>query len=557
VVYYRDMWDFFKNLWETVKTRFAMPKAFPLALPSPTKQTDNAADIRRQEERHSCDAYMQLKLRFRDIGRMAAIAETLGRDFLTAMPDGAYKARLGQIAFLFRRMHEDLTQEKVAQLLDEARAHEFVHPDDWDEWDGANLREMEALYRRHCHIGGELMEQKARLEYIGRRKHQDILKAGDWDEAKSFLQEQIDLNKKIAEAQQEATGNGSAYDNLLRNYMPDISLQQIEDLFTDYKGALDKLLPEIEVRQAMREPPLPLTGHYPATSQMWLNQSLLKTLHFDFSRGGLYETGHNPVEGGTPDDTRLVISVADEKNFLRGLKSALHEGGHGLYIQGLPRRIWRYQPVGQDLGAAMQESQALLVDMIIGRSPEFFKFLSPRVEGLFLDLSNPELSAQNLYRLRTDVHRTVLRRDADEVTYFYHVLLRFNLEKQIFDGDLKVSDLPEAWNAGMQDLLGLKPENPREGILQDVHWFVSKFGYFPSYAVGHMAAAQFTEMMREDIGNLEPYILEGNLQPIKGWLNEHVHKKGRLVTFNKLIKDVTNRPLDPDALIRHLKHRYM
>lgn len=533
-----------------------MPRSFPLALPSPTRNNE-APKPPRQEEKHSCDAYMELKLRFRDIGRLAAIGETLGRDFLTAMPDGAYKARLGQIAFLFRRMHEDLTQEKIAQLLDEARAHEFVHPGEWDEWDQANLREMEALYRRHCHIGGELMEQKARLEYVGRRKHQAFLKSGDWNEAKVFLQEQIDLNKKIADMQQEATGFASPYDNLLRNYMPDISMQQIDELFADYKHALDKLLPDIEERQTHKEPAIPLSGRYDASSQMWLNRSLLKTMKFDFSRGGLYETGHNPVEGGTPDDTRLVISVADEQNFMRGLKSALHEGGHGLYIQGLPREVWRYQPVGQDLGAAMQESQALLIDMIVGRSQAFFKFLAPRVEGLFLDLGNPELTPHNLYRLRTDVKRTVLRRDADEVTYFFHILLRYRLEKEIFDGNLNITDLPEAWSAGMQELFGIKPDNPREGILQDVHWFVGKFGYFPSYAIGHMAAAQFTETMRDDIGDLDSYILEANLEPIKTWLNEKVHSKGRLVRFNDLIKNVTGRPLDPDALVRHIQRRYL
>jgi carboxypeptidase Taq len=205
----------------------------------------------------------------------------------------------------------------------------------------------------------------------------------------------------------------------------------------------------------------------------------------------------------------------------------------------------------------MQESQALLVDMILCRSHAFFQYIAPRVEGLFHDLGNPELTAENLYRLRTQISRTPIRRKSDEVTYFFHVLLRFRLEKQLFDGDLKVSDLPDAWDAGMQELLGVRPDNPRDGILQDVHWFVSKFGYFPSYGLGHMIAAQIAETLQDELGDLDDYILKGHMSPIKNWLNEHIHRKGRLLTADQLIKDVTGRQLDPDALVRHIQKRYL
>src|SRR5690606_36705120 len=147
------------------------------------------------------------------------------------------------------------------------------------------------------------------------------------------------------------------------------------------------------------------------------------------NRGGLYETGHNPVEGGTPDDTRLVIKNVDTTNFLDSLKSALHEGGHGIYIQGLPRQTWRYQLVAQDMGAGVHESQALLIEMIIGRTRGFFNFLAPRVEGLFHGLHNPVLSAENLHKIKTRVKATPVRRTADEVTYFFHILHRYRLEK--------------------------------------------------------------------------------------------------------------------------------
>lgn len=548
---------FFESLLQGLKQIFSLrslQRAFPLALPAPPKRKETTA---RQEEIHVCAAYMELKTRFRDIGRMAAIGETLGRDFLTAMPDGAYQSRLGQIAFLFRRMHEDLTHACIQQLLDEARAHEYVHPDRWDKWDAANLLEMENLYRRHCHIGGELMEEKARLEYVGRSHHKDVLLSGDWEQARPFLEKQVELNRKIAAAQQEETGQDSAYETLMQNYMPDVCLKKTETLFADYNHALKKMLPKILKKQQEREAPLPLSGTYDPQAQMWLNTSLLQVLCFDFTRGGLYQTGHNPVEGGTPDDTRLVIKSADPHNFLSMMKSALHEGGHGLYIQGLPRKTWRYQPVGQDLGAAMQESQALLVDMIIGRSRAFFEYLSPRVEGLFHDLGNPELSAENLYRLRTNVKQTPVRRYADEVTYFSHIFLRFQMEKELFDGKLKVADLPDAWNAKMQDLVGVRPDNFQDGILQDVHWFVGKFAYFPAYALGHMIAAQFTEKMIADIGPLDPLVQSGHLSPIKDWLNSKIHQQGRLMGTEELIKHVTGHALSHEALVRHIEQRYL
>ncbi len=551
------MWRVFEHLKSNLKIiNMLKPvqKGLRLALPAPPQKTELPA---RQEEAHSCEAYMELKSRFRDIGRLAAIGETLGRDFLTAMPDGAYLSRLGQLAFLFRRMHEDLTHEKIQQLLDEARAHEYVHPNDWDKWDIANLEEMENLYSRHCHIGGELMEQKAKLEHVGRNHHKEILQNGSWKEAQIFLADQVELNKKIAAAQMHATKQSSAYETLMQNYMPGVSLATTETLFADYYAALKRLLPKIEAKQKTRSDPLPLTGKYDAVAQMWLNTSLLKFFHFDFQRGGLYQTGHNPVEGGTPDDTRLVINSADETNFLKMMKSALHEGGHGLYIQGLPRNTWRYQPVGQDLGAAVQESQALLIDMIIGRSKTFFDFLSPRVEGLFHDLGNPELSAENLYRLRTNINRTALRRGADEVTYFFHVYLRFQIEKELFDGNLKVSDLPDVWNNKMQSLVGIKPENNIEGVLQDVHWFAGKFGYFAAYTLGHMMAAQIAEKMVDDFGSLDKFILAGDMEPIKNWLNEKIHIKGRLMSADDLIKDVTGKPLSHETLVRHIERRYL
>lgn len=562
-----------KGYWDKVKTwAKTLPVIGPhlgpvvqrtqelLRLPPPRAPDDDAHAHTKQYEEHSSRSYMDLKMAFRDIGRMNAIIETLGRDFLTAMPEGAYKSRLGQIAFLYRRMHEELANQKISTLIEDARTHERKDSDKWDRWDSANLREMETMYRHVAQVPADLMEKKARLAYEGRRKHRDVLKFDDWEEAKPFLEDMVDLQKRIAETkvlQDNEHPTDPLYQALLREYIPGARLDDVDASFKRLEDKLKELLPWIMEEQGKRPEPIPLTGPFPAAQQMWLNKSLLKVMGFDFNRGGLYETGHNPVEGGTPDDTRLVIKTSDAGNFLDSMKSALHEGGHGIYIQGLPRETWRYQPVGQDLGAGMQEAQALLIEMILGRTKEFYRYLAPRVEGLFQKFGDPAMTPDNLYRLKTFVKPGLDRKHADEVTYFFHILLRTRLERDLIGGRLTVKDLPDAWNAGMKELLGVEPTTYANGCLQDVHWFVGKFGYFPSYTLGHMIAAQIHDKMKKDIQNIPELMTAGDFMPVQMWLADRIYRNGRLRRTDELLEEVTGSRLTPGPLIAHLQDRYL
>ncbi len=532
------------------------PKPRPPVIAPQSPPPVEAPAVVRQYEEHPSEAYMQLKMRFRDIGRIRAIAETMGRDFLTAMPEGAWKSRLGQIAYLHRLGHEHLTSPDMARLLDRAREHQAQNASDWDEWDAANLREMQGLHESDGPLSGDIIERKARLEYEGRRRHRDALAHSDWPGAREFLSGQVDLARQIAEARAKATGRNALYDVMMGEFMPGISAVDVDDWFGQLHTKLHKMLPAVLERQKTEEPPRDIADFYPAKAQMWLNKALLQAIGFDFERGGLYETGHNPVEGGTPDDTRLVIKTVDIRNFMISMKSALHEGGHGIYTQGLPRKTWRYQPVGQDMGSAVQESQALLVEMVIGRTRAFFQFLAPRVEGLFHGLHNPVLSAENLHKLKTRVRLSPDRKTADELTYFFHIEHRYRLEKDLVEGRLKVADLPDAWNAQMQDIFGIQPNNMAEGCLQDVHWFVGKFGYFPAYTIGHMLAAQQFEAMSRDIPDIQSCIAEGRFAAITEWLRKNIHARGRLLDFQSLMRQATGVAPDPGALIRHLDRRY-
>ena len=528
-----------------------------LKIPAPVRA--ETSESTKQYADHACSNYMSLKMVFRNVGRMSAIIETMGRDFLTAMPQGAYVSRLGQIAFLYRRQHEDLADPKLVDLLGLAQTHLQNCPDDWDEWDRSNLREIETSIRHHAGVPSDLIEKRARLAYEGRHVHRDVLKNNNWQQAQTFLEGTVELHQRIADAKQLNDNNHaeSRYEGLLREFMPGARIDDIDRLFKGYKGEVETLLPQIMAAQNTRPDPLPMSGVFSGKSQLWLNKALLKLIGFDFERGGLYETGHNPVEGGTPDDTRLVIKTAKIGTFLDSMKSALHEGGHGLYIQGLPRKQWRYQPVGQDLGALVHESQALLIEMILGRKREFFEFLAPRAEGVFQRFGDPAITAENLWRTKNHIKKTLDRKSADEVNYFLHIHMRTILERKLISGELAVKDLPDAWAHYSKELFGRKPKTNAEGCLQDVHWFVGKFGYFPAYALGHMMAAQIYESMLRDIPQIPSMLRQGQFGDIHIWLNNKIYQKGRVQRPNDLLQTITGEQLSYDALIRHIKNRYL
>ncbi len=512
---------------------------------------------RKQEQPHSCPEYTELKRKFRDIGRLNAIGEVLGRDFLTAMPDGAYQSRLNQIAYLYRIIQEFIIDKEILDQLHKAQEHKDKNPDDWDDWDSANLREMICTYQEHCLINQDLMEYNAKMESEGRRRHKIAKDNNDWIGIKDHLKKVIDNKREIAELKMKATEANSLYEALLVDYCPGMKLKHIDCWFNNIEDNLSTLLPQIMEKQQEKPEPIELLDFYPESSQMWLNEELLELFGFDFERGGLYQTGHNPVEGGTPDDTRLVISDAITSDFTISLKSALHEGGHGLYIQGLPRRSWRYQPVAQANGAAIHESQALLVEMMIARTKEFFEFISPRLEGLFHTMKDPALSPSNLHALKSRVIAITDRKKADEVTYFYHVLMRYRIEKDLIEGKMNVEDIPERWTEDMHSLLGVYPQSHSEGCLQDVHWFVGKFGYYPAYIVGHMMAAQLFSKMHDDIPQIREFIKKGEFKILTKWMNDKIHSKGRLLKPMDLIKDATGNELDESYLIEHYKRRYL
>jgi carboxypeptidase Taq len=302
-----------------------------------------------------------------------------------------------------------------------------------------------------------------------------------------------------------------------------------------------------------RRPPVEITGRFSTSKQRALATELMKALGFPFDRGRLDESEH-PFTGGAPGDIRITtrFSATDP---LTGLMGVLHETGHAMYDVGLPE-AWRGQPVGRDRGMAMQESQSLLLEMLICRNRPFLQYLKPLLEKAF-GVSGPEWEVENLYRVLTRVRRSLVRVDADEITYPVHILLRYELETEILRGELRVKDVPEAWNTRISDRLGVRPSNDAEGCLQDVHWAVGSFGYFPSYAIGAVIAGQLYESLRSDRPELDQEIAAGQFGGLFDWLKQNVHNLAASVSMPELIQRATGKPLSAAAWLRYAEGKYL
>jgi carboxypeptidase Taq len=313
------------------------------------------------------------------------------------------------------------------------------------------------------------------------------------------------------------------------------------------------LLPDFLERVLSRQQPAaPPGGTFPVARQKALGERLMAALGFDFQHGRLDESLH-PFCGGVPDDVRMTARY-DESDVASGLMAVLHETGHALYNAGLPE-AWRGQPVGAPRSTALHESQSLLVEMQICRSRAFQDFLAPLLAATFGD--GDAFTPDRLYRSAVRVARSLIRVDADEVTYPLHIILRYRLEQALLDGDLEVGDLPSAWNDGMRELIGIAPPSDREGVLQDIHWPTGAIGYFPCYTLGALMAAQLFEALAAAEPDLPAQIARGDFTRLLAWLRANIHEQGSLLDTQELLTRATGRPLTPQPFIAHLERRYL
>ena len=470
----------------------------------------------------------------------------LGWDNAVMMPDGGAEARTETMATLGVISHEMMTDPAIKDLLDQAASEKLGMAEQ------ANLREMARDYHHANALPADLVEAFSRATSECEMTWRSAREQNNFKALQPSLSKVIELVREISTVKSDVLGL-APYDALLDEYEPDCRQSVIDPLFTELEEFLPSFLEEVLEQQAkngLYEKP---EGPFDLDKQKELGLSLMKDLGFDFNRGRL-DTSHHPFTGGIPDDVRLTTRY-EEGDFTQSLMGTLHETGHALYEQNLPKE-WRGQPVGDARGMALHESQSLLVEMQLSRSEEFLKYLQPKLVATF-KRDGAAWEFDNLKKLYHHVERGLIRVDADEVTYPLHVILRYRLETAMLSGDLQVADLPGAWNDGMKQLLGVTPPNDRLGCLQDIHWPGGAVGYFPTYTLGALAAAQIYQAAGAALPDRDDQITRGEFEPLMAWLKQNIHQKGSLYSANEILTQATGSGLSATPFKEHLKSRYL
>ena len=366
------------------------------------------------------------------------------------------------------------------------------------------------------------------------------------------LQKVVSLTKDIAKSKADYF-KSTPYDALLDTYDPGRKSSDIEKICNDLREFLPGFIQKVEEKQKSKKIKPFKVKKFSEKNQKDLGLYCMKKLGFDFSRGRLDISTH-PFCGGNARDIRLTTRY-EQDNFLSGLMGIMHETGHALYQQNLPDE-YKDQAVGDHRNMSVHESQSLLSEIHIARSRDFIEFIQPKILEVF-GVSGKEYSVENLYNMVNKVQPSFIRVDADEVTYPAHVILRFDLEKEIISGNLQIKDLPGAWAEGMKKLLGIKPDKDSNGCMQDVHWPSGIFGYFPSYLLGSILSAQFFDKVKEDNPSVSNDIKSGKLHKIIDWVKKNVHSKGRLYSVSDLVINTTGRDVDVSCYKKYLEHKYL
>lgn len=491
--------------------------------------------------------YEQLEQEFRRLHAFRGTLALLRWDAAVTMPRGSADIRGEQLAALETEIHALLTSPRITRLLQRAEASRQGLGD----WKLANLREMRRQRDHAIATPPSLVSRLARAVARAEASWREAREKNDFAVLAPQLEEVVKLTRNRAEMLGQSLGL-DPYDALADEFTPGLRSSEIGATFATLSRRLPTLVGEaIDVQ--LSHPVVTMSGRFAAGKQRALCVEVMQALGFPFDRGRFDEADRALTEG-VPGDIRVTTRI-DNRDPFAGLLGALHETGQALYELGLPPE-WRDQPVGQELGMALEESQSLLLEMIVGRSSAFVTYLLPLLEKHY-GVNGPEWTQQNVYRRLNAVTRGPIRMDADELTYQAHIIVRYELEQRLLSGDLPVRDLPGAWNELMDRRLGVCPASDNDGCLQDVHWALGSFGYFPSYGVGAVVAAQLWESLHEDVQGVEQQIARGDFGPALSWLRENVHALGAKLAVPDLVRHATGKPLSAAAYLRYLERKYI
>src|SRR6056297_2323993 len=469
-----------------------------------------------QRQRDPADAYAELESRVERLTNINAGAGVLRWDQEVMMPEGGTPARAKQLSTLSSISHEELTDPEVGELLDELEAA------DLEEERAAVVREIRRKYDRATSVPTELVEE---ISETTANAHPIWTEAREEDDFETFaptLEKLVELKREYAE---HIDPDADPYEVLFAEYEPYLDIETADRVLTRLKEELVPLIDEVADSEADLATDA-FSGEYPEDKQEAFVRDVLDELDYDFDRGRL-DTAPHPFSSGTQFDARITTRF-NEEDPIGALLSTVHEFGHATYTQGLPDEHYG-TPLGESRDLSVHESQSRFWENHVGRSRAFWELMLPAMQEQFPQLE--DVTVEEAYEAANQVYDdNLIRVEADELTYHMHIVVRFEIERDLVRGNVDVEDVPELWNDKYEEYLGVRPDSDAEGCLQDIHWSHGDFGYFPTYSLGSVLAAQLFDSAEDDIENLDEKVAEGDFEPLHEWLTENVHRHGSRYT---------------------------
>ncbi len=489
----------------------------------------------------------ELKKRLAEISDLNNATAVLGWDQQTYMPSGGVAARAQQLATLSHIAHEKFTDNAIGHLLEDL--HEYAGGLPYDSDDASLIRVTKREYDKAHRVPPALVSEIALASaraFDAWRKAKDASKFSDFA---PFLQRNLDLKRRYAEC---LGYTERIYDPLLDDYEPGMKTAQVEAIFEEVRKEIVPLVYAISSKLNMVDNSF-LCQVFDEQKQWDIGVEAARLIGYKFERGRLDRSPHPFTTSFSVDDVRITTRFM-QNYFPAAFFATIHEAGHALYNQAIRHELER-TPLGDGASLGVHESQSRMWENLVGRSRPFWKFFMPRLQAVFPKQFG-HLSPEHVYRAVNRVQPSLIRVEADEITYNLHIILRFELENALLEGRIVVNDLPEAWNAKMQEYLGITPPNDAEGLLQDVHWAHGSFGYFPTYSLGNFFAAQLFVQIGKEIPGIDKYFEEGEYHILRDWLSARLHTHGRKFTMDELAYKITGEPLQIRPFIAYLKNKY-
>ncbi len=493
----------------------------------------------------------KLKKIDREMVLLEHIGALLNWDQETNMPAAAAAGRAEQISLIQGMLHDRITDPEIEKVLEASGADDSSPGGDssFSDQERGLVRQYFRQYSRQKKLPRQLVQDLASVTSLAQQSWVKARQEADFSLFQPSLERIIGLTCEMSELLGYA---GHPYDPLLDHYEPDMTTREVAEVFSALKKDVVSLVTRISEAQAPDDGFLYLKYKNRLLDQFGRN--VLEAMGFDFNRGIMTESAHPFTTMTGSDDVRITTRY-NEPAMSSSLFSTIHEGGHALYEMGASSGELKGTALGTGTSLAVHESQSRFWENIVGRSDEFWQHFYPSLQQLFPQ----QLASVKRTRFVRGINRvnpSMIRVNADEVTYSLHIILRFEIETDLVSGKLRAADLPEVWNAKMEQMLGIVPADDAEGVLQDVHWAAGLIGYFPTYALGNLFSAQFLNTMRNEIPEFDRIIADGRLRELTSWLHEKIYAKGAVYSAGELLEQVTGRPLNPGFYSRYLEEKY-